>query len=194
MIQKNFIILTILALTISGCSILGSKKVEIVTKPVEIEIIQPQLPRPVQLTAPKWYVVSTAKITNPCKRTISFEPKKFDENGVEQLKRPKSCAKEDTENPDWPDGYSYLDRFLDEMKELNNGEVLFVATTVGDYEVMAKDMQELKRYIKQLGEVVIYYRNVTIKNPDGTTEKGVGVSNSDDSSRPSIGLYPRDKD
>jgi len=194
MIQKNFIILTILALTISGCSILGSKKVEIVTKPVEIEIIQPQLPRPVQLTAPKWYVVSTAKITNPCKRTISFEPKKFDENGVEQLKRPRSCAKEDTENPDWPDGYSYLDRFLDEMKELNNGEVLFVATTVGDYEVMAKDMQELKRYIKQLGEVVVYYRNVTIKKPDGTTEQGVGVSNSDDSSRPSIGLYPRDKD
>lgn len=186
--------MTILALTISGCSILGSKKVEIVTKPVEIEIIQPQLPRPVQLTAPKWYVVSTAKITNPCKRTISFEPKKFDEKGIEQLKRPRSCAKEDTENPDWPDGYSYLDRFLDEMKELNNGEVLFVATTVGDYEVMAKDMQELKRYIKQLGEVVVYYRNVTIKKPDGTTEQGVGVSNSDDSSRPSIGLYPRDKD
>ena len=33
-------------------------------------------------------------------------------------------------------------------------------------------MQELKRYIKQLGEVVIYYRNVTL--PDG--QKGVGVS------------------
>ena len=56
-------------------------------------------------------------------------------------------------------------------------------------------MQELKRYIKQLGEVVVYYRNVTIKNPDGSTEKGVGVSNTnDDSRRPSIGLFPRDKD
>ena len=58
------------------------------------------------------------------------------------------------------------------MKELNNGEVVFVATTIGDYKVMAEDMQELKRYIKQLGEVVIYYRNVTL--PNG--EKGVGVS------------------
>ena len=194
MIRKNFIILTILALTISGCAGFGSKRVEVVSKPIEIDIIQPQLPRPVTLTAPNWYVVSTAKITNPCKRTLSFEPKKFDENGVEQLKRPKACAKEDTENPDWPVGYTYLDRFLDEMKELNNGEILFVATTVGDYKVMAEDMQELKRYIKQLGEVVVYYRNVTIKNPDGSTEQGVGVSNSEDSNRPSIGIFPRNKD
>ena len=195
MIRKNFIILTILTLAISGCAGFGAKKIEVVSKPIEIDIIQPQLPRPVQLTAPKWYVVSTAKITNPCKATISYEPKKFDDNGNEKLKRPKACAKEDTENPDWPEGYTYLDRFLDEMKELNNGEILFVATTIGDYEVMAEDMQELKRYIKQLGEVVVYYRSVTIKNPDGTTEQGVGVSNTNnDSIRPSIGLFPREKD
>ena len=37
---------------------------------------------------------------------------------------------------------------------------------------MAEDMQELKRYINQLGEVVIYYRNVTM--PNG--EKGLGVA------------------
>jgi hypothetical protein len=39
---------------------------------------------------------------------------------------------------------------------------------------MSANMQELKRYIKQLGEVVIYYRNVTIKTPKGN-EKGVAV-------------------
>ena len=126
--------------------------------------MQPDLPRPVQLTAPKWYVVSEARIANPCKKV-------FDEEKQKEV-RPKACAKEDTENPDWPEDYTYLDRFLDEMKEMNNGEVLFVATTVGDYKVMAEDMQELKRYIKQLGEVVIYYRNVTM--PNG--EKGVGVA------------------
>ena len=49
---------------------------------------------------------------------------------------------------------------------------MFVATTVGDYKVMAEDMQELKRYLKQLGEVVVYYRNVTM--PNG--EKGVGAA------------------
>ena len=134
--------------------------------------MQPDLPRAVQLTAPKWYVVSEAKIVNPCVRSLSFEPKKFNDEGVEQLKRPKACDLDQRENPDWPEGYTYLDRFLDEMKEQNNGEVVFVATTVGDYKVMAEDMQELKRYIKQLGEVVIYYRDVTMS--DG--QKGVGVA------------------
>lgn len=171
MILRNYIVLAILILTTSGCSLLGTKNVEIVSKPVVIDIMQPDLPRPVNLTAPTWYVVSEARIVNPCKRTLSFEPKRFDDKGVEQLKRPKACDLSERENPDWPEGYTYLDRFLDEMKELNNGEVVFVASTVGDYKVMAEDMQELKRYIKQLGEVVIYYRDVTM--PNG--EKGVGV-------------------
>ena len=70
MIHKNFIILTILTLAISGCSMMGSKKVEIVSKPIEIDIIQPDLPRPVQLTAPKWYVISVAIITIPCKKVV----------------------------------------------------------------------------------------------------------------------------
>ena len=172
MTLRNYITLAILTLAISGCSMLGSKKVEIVSKPIEIDIMQPDLPRPVELTAPQWFVVSEAVIANPCRASISFEPKKFNDDGSEKLKRPKACAKEDTENPDWPEGYTYLDRFLDEMKEQNNGQVVFVATTIGDYKVMAEDMQELKRYIKQLGEVVIYYRNVTM--PNG--EKGMGVA------------------
>ena len=157
MIQKLFTILILL--TISGCSLLGTKQIEVVSKPVQIDIMQPDLPRPLELTAPKWYVVSEAKIANPCRKVDD--------------KRPKVCDLEDRENPDWPEGYTYLDRFLDEMKELNSGEVVFVATTVGDYKVMAEDMQELKRYIKQLGEVVIYYRDVTM--PNGDKGKGVGI-------------------
>jgi hypothetical protein len=163
MTLRNLTVLAILALTTSGCSLLGSKNIEIVSKPIEIEIMQPDLPRAVQLTAPKWYVVSEARIANNCKKVVQ-------EDGTE--KRPKACDLDQRENPDWPVGYTYLDRFLDEMKEQNNGEVVFVATTVGDYKVMAEDMQELKRYIKQLGEVVIYYRDVTMS--DG--QKGVGVA------------------
>ena len=60
------------------------------------------------------------------------------------------------------------------MKEQNGGEIVFIATTIGDYEVMSANIQEIKRYIKQMGEVVVYYRNVTIKTPEGD-EKGVGV-------------------
>ena len=163
MILRNFLISAILITTISGCSLLGSKKIEVVSKPIQIDIMQPALPRPVELTAPKWYVVSEARIANPCKILPATE----EGPGI----RPQTCNLEDRENPDWPEGYTYLDRFLEEMKDMNNGEVVFVATSIGDYKVMAEDMQELKRYIKQMGEVIIYYRNVTM--PNG--EQGVGA-------------------
>jgi hypothetical protein len=146
--------------TISGCSLLGTKNIEIVSKPLEIEIMQPTLPRPIEMTSPMWFVVSEAKKDNLCR--------KIDD------KRPKTCNLEDRDNPEWPVDYSELDYFLDEMKEQNGGEIVFIATTIGDYEVMSANIQEIKRYIKQMGEVVVYYRNVTIKTPEGD-EKGVGV-------------------
>ena len=150
MIRKNYLILPIL-IAISGCSLIPERSIQIDSKPIQIDIMQPDLPRPVNLTAPKWFVVSEAKIVNPCRRTISFDPPKFNDEGVEQLKRPKTCELDERENPDWPVGYTYFDQFVDEMKRVNNGEILFVATTIGDYKVMAEDMQELKRYINQLG-------------------------------------------
>ena len=166
MIQKNLVLLISSIFLFTGCStlgLLGPKRIETISKPIQIDIMQPDLPRPVELTAPKWYVVSEARIANPCKKVVQ-------EDGTE--KRPKVCDISEKENPDWPEGYTYLDRFLDEMKKQNNGEVVFVASTVGDYKVMAEDMQELKRYLKQLGEVVVYYRNVTMPNGD----KGAGVA------------------
>ena len=39
--------------------------------------------------------------------------------------------------------------------------------TVDDYELMAFNTQEIRRYINQLGEVIVYYRNVTINNDEG---------------------------
>ena len=49
MIAKNWTrwmtLLVISTLTISGCSLLPNKKVEIVSKPIEIDIIQPTMPK-----------------------------------------------------------------------------------------------------------------------------------------------------
>ena len=163
MTLRNYTTLAVLTLLISGCSLLPSRQIEVVSEPIQIDIIQPSLPRKVNLTEPTWYVVSEAVITNPC-------IKRLQDDG--SMKRPKTCLQEDRENPDWPEGYTYLDRFLDEMRKQNGGSVVFVATSIGDYEVMSTNMQELRRYIRELGEVVIYYRNVTL--PNG--EQGVGVA------------------
>jgi len=53
MIRKNYIILPIL-IAISGCSLIPERSIQIESKPIQIDIMQPDLPRPVNLTAPKW--------------------------------------------------------------------------------------------------------------------------------------------
>ena len=157
MIVRNLtrwiILAPILTLIISGCSILGEKKIEVSSKPIEIDIIQPTMPLEIDLKEPVWHVVSTAKIANPCVK---------DEEG----KRPRQKINDvwvcdlGKENPDWPDDYTYLDRFLDDVKKKNNGDIVFFAISVEDYELMAFNMQELRMYIREVQEVVVYYRNV----------------------------------
>lgn len=53
-----------------------------------------------------------------------------------------------------------LEEFLERV-EMDQGQVVFVAMSIPDYELMAYNMQELRRYINELKEVVVYYRNVT---------------------------------
>jgi len=108
-----------LLMIVSSCSLLPTKTLEVSAKPIERKIIQPILPREIDLKEPYWYVVS-------------------DKN---------------------------LDEFLSRV-EKDQGQVVFFAMSVPDYELMAYNTQELKRYINELKEVVIYYRKVTTEQGD----------------------------
>lgn len=121
-------------LLLSGCSLLqqAPREVEIITKPVTLDIVQPTMPRPLDLKEPKWYVVSDRKI-----------------------------PQEDR---------TYLDKFIEDIQDKHGGDIVFVAMTVADYELMSYNTQEIKRYISQLGEVIVYYRNVTINNEPAETD------------------------
>jgi hypothetical protein len=147
--KLKILAIAFLALIISGCSLLGPKEVEIITKPVKIDIVQPVLPRSINLKEPKWYVVSDAKVIENCLKN---------EEGKSDCK----LGREDK----YPEGYTHMDKFLDAMRKQHGGDVVFVAMTVEDYELMAYNTQEIKRYISQLGEVIVYYRNVTIGDED----------------------------
>ncbi len=176
------IVSVLVLLTISGCSLLqqSPREVEIITKPVKVDITQPVMPRPIDLKEPKWYVVSDSRIVNPCAKEF-YNPKQYDDKGQEKYKRPKMdhpdgllnekgkiirVCKLGKENPDWPEDYTYLDRFIEDIKKKHGGDTVFFAMTVEDYELMAYNTQEIKRYINQLGEVIVYYRNVTIDDED----------------------------
>ena len=149
-LKKIALVLAVLTITTS-CSIFGPREVEVITKPVQLAVVQPVLPRSLNLKEPKWYVVSDAKIIEACLK----DP---------ETKKPN--CKLGRENK-YPEGYTYLDRFIDDIKKQHGGDIVFVAMTVEDYELMSYNTQEIKRYINQLGEVIIYYRNVTIDDDVG---------------------------
>ena len=111
MTVKNWILWTTLPLILiltTSCASFGTKKVDIVSKPLEIDILQPTMPRNIDLKEPRFYVVSEAKIANPCiKNEEGKRPRtKIDGKWVCDLGK---------ENPDWPEDYTYLDRFMDDM-------------------------------------------------------------------------------
>jgi hypothetical protein len=68
----------------------------------------------------------------------------------------------DLQEPMWivvtPENYEQQLAFIEEQE----GELVFLAMTIPDYEVMAYNMHEIKRYITELKDVVVYYRKVTI--------------------------------
>jgi len=102
-----------------SCSLIPTKQIEVTAKPIDRKIVQPVMPREIDLKEPMWIVIT----------------------------------------PDnWEDQLA--------MIEQQEGELVFLAMTIPDYEVMAYNMQELKRYINELKEVVVYYRTVTTKKEE----------------------------
>ena len=68
--------------------------------------------------------------------------------------RPKSISLNDI--------YFYVvtDRNFEEFKkkfEKENGDLVFYAVSVRDYETLALNMAEIKRYIQQQQELIVYY-------------------------------------
>lgn len=64
--------------------------------------------------------------------------------------------------------YVVTEKNFDEFKERfvkNNGELLFYAISVRDYENLSLNMADIKRYILQQKEVIIYYEKAVSEDP-----------------------------
>jgi hypothetical protein len=99
-----------------SCSLLPTKEIQVTAKPMDRTIVQPVMPREIDLKEVRW---------------LTITPENYEEQFA--------------------------------VIENQEGELVFLAMTVPDYEVMAYNMQELKRYITELKDVVVYYRKVTTK-------------------------------
>jgi hypothetical protein len=93
----------------------------------------------------------------PSRQQVEITSKPI-ERSIAQPVMPRQISLND---PYW---YVVSDKNLDEFLariEKENGTVVFLAMSVSDYELMAYNTQELKRYISELQEVVVYYKKVT---------------------------------
>ena len=59
-----------------------------------------------------------------------------------------------------------FEEFEKEFTELY-GDLAFVALSMKDYENLALNISELKRYINQQGEIIVYYEKAVTEKPDG---------------------------
>ena len=93
------------------------------------------------------------------------------------------------ERPDWfVVSENNIDDFLAKLSKIQGVEAVptFFALSPQGYEKMSGNLQEMRRYILEQKEIIVYYKTVT--TPEEPTKMGDGIE------RPSIGLYPRDKE
>ena len=70
--------------------------------------------------------------------------------------------------------YVVTEQNFEEFKERfvkENGDFLFYALSVRDYEPLALNMAEIKRYILQQKEIIIYYEKAVTPKPTEKAEK-----------------------
>ena len=59
-----------------------------------------------------------------------------------------------------------LDSFMAELSREQGASPVFIAITTRDYENMALNLADLRRYIEQQRAIIVYYRQMTARNPD----------------------------
>ena len=73
----------------------------------------------------------------------------------------------DLKEPEWKVvSKANLEEFINMMEAENGGQIVFVAMSIADYELMAYNMQEIKRYINQQKEIIVYYRKLGKKEEE----------------------------
>tara|TARA_B100001094_G_C18135345_1_gene774741 strand:+ start:841 stop:1287 length:447 start_codon:yes stop_codon:yes gene_type:complete len=81
------------------------------------------------------------------------------------IKQPLMPSPVDMKEPHW---YVVSDKNIEEFQKKIKKETggVFFAMTPGDYELMAYNLQEIKRFVKETKEVIVYYRTVTLTDEE----------------------------
>ena len=186
----NISALAILVIGLSACSSMQQYQplppVKVVTEEVQLEIYQPPLPQAIQMLDVEWKVLTNT----PCKPATGenknpryYTTEKYmsepytKEDGTESIRAVRDA--EGKRIPREPlvdeDGEvimvcGNLDQKIAEVEKMIGGDFVIMAVTPKGYENMAANLQDIKRYIKQQKEIILYYREATGANSDSKDE------------------------
>ena len=89
-----------------------------------------------------------------------------------QIQQPVLPRAIDMKEPEWyVVSNANIDEFLIRIENETGG--VFFAMTPGDYELMSYNLQEIKRFIKEIKEVIVYYRAVTLDDEITNSDRKV---------------------
>ena len=87
----------------------------------------------------------------------------MEQASIPTVARPKPIQLNDTRV--WVVTEDNLENFLEEFKK-TYGEVAYVALSMRDYENLALNIADLKRYIGQQDQIIVYYEKAVTPEPE----------------------------
>lgn len=175
-------IIAILFLGLSACSSMGGgyqplPPVKVITESVQLEIYQPPLPQEIAMQDVQWSVLTN----KPCKPATgeNRNPKYYTTEKYMSEKYTKEDGTESTRAVRDADGQRILreelkdengnviqvcgniEQKIAEVEKRLGGDFVLMGMTPKGYENMAANLQDIKRYIKQQKEIILYYREAT---------------------------------
>jgi hypothetical protein len=195
----DFGIIALLFVGLSACSSMGGgyqplPPVKVISESVQLEIYQPPLPQEIQMQDVQWSVLTNT----PCKPATgeNKNPKYYTTEKYQSEKYTKEDGSESTRAVRDVDGKRILreqlkdengkviqvcgnmEQKIAEVEKRLGGDFVLMGMTPKGYENMAANLQDIKRYIKQQKEIILYYREATGAESNDDKEDWIEKNNS----------------
>lgn len=195
----DFGIIALLFVGLSACSSMGGgyqplPPVKVISESVQLEIYQPPLPQEIQMQDVQWSVLTNT----PCKPATgeNKNPKYYTTEKYQSEKYTKEDGSESTRAVRDVDGNRILreqlkdengkviqvcgnmEQKIAEVEKRLGGDFVLMGMTPKGYENMSANLQDIKRYIKQQKEIILYYREATGAESNDDKEDWIEKNNS----------------
>ncbi len=195
----DFGVIALLFLGLSACSSMGGgyqplPPVKVITESVQLEIYQPPLPQEIAMQDVQWSVLTN----KPCKpatgenknpkyyTTEKYQSEEYTKEDGTTSRRAvrdvdgKRILREQIkdENGNVIQVCGNMEQKIAEVEKRLGGDFVLMGMTPKGYENMAANLQDIKRYIKQQKEIILYYREATGAESNDDKEDWIEKNNS----------------